>query len=420
MHLFKKILLILLTITFLIIPWLIFPNYVSATPIKNLYLAQVSNSVKSMTPEAVLEQLFTSKDIKAEYFSSDFLTQVPITEIESIVNGIKKQLGRYQGVEQNSNDYKVYFSQGSVTTQISLNSYSQIIGIFFKPGLRITRLSDAIAELENLPGKASLLVKENSKIIAKFNSRTTLGVGSAFKLAVLQTLKQQIYSGQKSWSDIVTLKNEDKSLPSGILQTWPEDSQLTLQTLASLMISMSDNTATDILIKQVGRESIESTLFNQNIPFLTTREFFSLKGSQNSKLLQRYRKGNEKQRREILVELVNQPLPDVNEFIGTNPNALDVEWFYNAEELCELIEEVADLPLMSINPGIANPKDWEKIAFKGGSEPGVINLTTWLKGKNGKQYCVIATWNDRNSPVDEGKFAGLYGGVISFLANGTV
>lgn len=383
-------------------------------------MAQVSNSVKSMTPEAVLELLFTSEDIKAEYFASDFLTQVPITQIKSIVNGIKKQLGSYQGVEQDGNDYKVNFSQGSVTTQISLNSNSQVIGIFFKPGLRITRLSDAIAELENLPGKASLLVKENYRIIANYNSRISLGVGSAFKLAVLKTLKQQIYSGQKSWSDIVTLKNEDKSLPSGILQTWPEDSQLTLQTLASLMISMSDNTATDILIKQVGRESIESILFNQNIPFLTTREFFSLKGSQNSKLLQRYRKGNEKQRREILVELVNQPLPDVNEFIGTNPNALDVEWFYNAEELCELIEEVADLPLMSINPGIANPNDWEKIAFKGGSEPGVINLTTWLKGKNGKQYCVVATWNDRNAPVDEGKFAGLYGGVISFLANGKV
>lgn len=373
-----------------------------------------------MTPEAVLELLFTSEDIKAEYFASDFLTQVPITQIKSIVNGIKKQLGSYQGVEQDGNDYKVNFSQGSVTTQISLNSNSQVIGIFFKPGLRITRLSDAIAELENLPGKASLLVKENYRIIANYNSRISLGVGSAFKLAVLKTLKQQIYSGQKSWSDIVTLKNEDKSLPSGILQTWPEDSQLTLQTLASLMISMSDNTATDILIKQVGRESIESILFNQNIPFLTTREFFSLKGSRNSKLLQRYRKGNEKQRREILVELVNQPLPDVNEFIGTNPNALDVEWFYNAEELCELIEEVADLPLMSINPGIANPNDWEKIAFKGGSEPGVINLTTWLKGKNGKQYCVVATWNDRNAPVDEGKFAGLYGGVISFLANGKV
>ena len=103
------------------------------------------------------------------------------------------------------------------------------------------------------------------------------------------------------------------------------------------MISLSDNTATDILIKQVSRKSIESISSSNNIPFLTTRELFILKGSQNRKLLQRYRKSDAKQRREILAELANKPLPDVNEFIDTNPNALDVEWFYNAEELCELM-----------------------------------------------------------------------------------
>jgi beta-lactamase class A len=270
--------------------------------------------------------------------------------------------------------------------------------------------------LKKLPGKVNFLVKEDSAIVADYNVKTSLAVGSAFKLAVLKTLKSQIASGQKSWSDIVTLQAVDKSLPSGILQTWPDNSPLTLQTLANLMISMSDNTATDILIKQVGRESIESKSSQQNIPFLTTRELFILKGSQNRKLLERYRQSDVKQRREILAELANQPLPDVNEFIETNPNALDVEWFYNAEELCELILYVADLPLMSINPGIANPKDWERVAYKGGSEPGVINLTTWLKAKNGKQYCVVATWNNSDAPVDEVQFAALYGGVISFLA----
>ncbi|AFY55366.1 beta-lactamase class A [Rivularia sp. PCC 7116] len=413
---FKKILTVLFTITLLFIPWLIFPNYASAIPRKNLYLAQVSNSVKSMTPEAVLEKIFTSEDVKAEWFASDFLAQVPIAQIEFIVNDFKKQLGSYQKVEQDDNDYVVNFSQGSVATEITLNNRGQIIGLLFQPlSLKISSLSDAIAEFRKLPGKVNFIVKENSEVIADFNGKTSLAVGSAFKIAVLKTLKQQIASGQKSWSDIVILKNADKSLPSGILQTWPDDSQLTLQTLASLMISMSDNTATDILIKQVGRESIESISSNQNIPFLTTRELFSLKGSQNRKFLQRYRKGDEKQRRQILAEIANQPLPGVNEFIQTNPNALDVEWFYNAEELCELIEEVADLPLMGIYPGIANPKDWEKVAFKGGSEPGVINLTTWLKGKNGKQYCVVATWNNSNALVDEEKFAALYGGVISFL-----
>ncbi|MEA5597017.1 serine hydrolase [Rivularia sp. UHCC 0363] len=369
-----------------------------------------------MTPEEILEKLFTSEDIEAEWFAPEFLSQVSITQVIIIITDVKKQLRTYQGVQKNGHDYVVNFSQGSVATQIVLNSKGRITGLLLQPNLNISSLSDAIAEFKKLPGKVSFIVKENSSIIADFNAKTPLAVGSAFKLAVLKTLKVQISSGQKSWKDIVTLQSEDKSLPSGILQNWSDNSPLTLQTLASLMISISDNTATDILIKQVGK-SIESSS-SRNRPFLSTRELFILKGSQNRQLLERYRNGNEKQRRVLLAELASQPLPDVNEFIDTNPNALDVEWFYSAEELCELIEEVADLPLMSINSGVANPNDWERVAYKGGSEPGVLNFTTWLKGKNGKQYCVVATWNNSDTPVDEGKFYALYGGVISFLAAG--
>ncbi|WP_228060118.1 serine hydrolase [Plectonema radiosum] len=370
-----------------------------------------------MTPEATLEALFTSQDIKAEWFVAEFLAQVPITQLRIIISDVKKQLGSYQGVQKNGNDYVVNFSQGDLPTKIVLNNEGKITGLLLQPpNLKVNSLSDAVVEFQKLPGKVSFIVKENSSTLAELNSKTPLAVGSAFKLAVLNTLKTQIVSGKKSWENVVRLQAEDKSLPSGILQNWSDNSPLTLQTLASLMISISDNTATDILIKQVGRESIESNS-SRNIPFLTTRELFILKSSQNRDLLQRYRNSNEKQRRALLTELAQKPLPNVSEFEGTLPNALDVEWFYNAEELCELIKEVADLPLMSINPGVANPNDWQRVAYKGGSEPGVLNLTTWLKGKNGKEYCVAATWNNSDAPVDELKFSALYGGVISFLAS---
>ncbi|MEO1373273.1 MAG: serine hydrolase [Cyanobacteria bacterium J06635_10] len=328
---------------------------------------------------------------------------------------VKNQLLTYQEVQKSGNDYLVNFSRGTIRAKIVLNNKGQIAGLLLQPDLKISSLSDAIAEFKKLPGKVSFIVKEDSSIIADLNAKMPLAVGSAFKLSVLKTLKEQIASGQKSWSDIIRLQNNKKSLPSGILQSWPDNSPLTLQTLASLMISMSDNTATDIVIQQVGKDKIESISSPRNRPFLTTRELFTLKSSQNRQLLERYRKSDEKQRRALLAELTNKPLPDVMEFTG-NPQALDVEWFYNSEELCQLMEEVQDIPLMSINPGVANPNDWEKIAFKGGSEPGVLNLTTWLQGKNGKQYCVVATWNNNDAPVDELKLAALYSGVISVLA----
>ena len=162
-----------------------------------------------MTPEAVLEKLFTSEDVKAEWFASEFLAQVPINQINSIITSLKNELGTYQGVEKDGIDYVVNFSQGSVPTKIALNNRGEIIGLLLQPGLKISSLSEAIAELKKLPGKVNFLVKEDSAIIADFNAKTTLAVGSAFKLAVLKTLKAQIASGEKSWSDIVTLHAVD-------------------------------------------------------------------------------------------------------------------------------------------------------------------------------------------------------------------
>jgi hypothetical protein len=95
----------------------------------------------------------------------------------------------------------------------------------------------------------------------------------------------------------------------------------------------------------------------------------------------------------VLVDLAIAPLPPASLFDG-DPVALDVEWFFSTRELCALMAEVRRQPLMQVNPGVANPEDWETISFKGGSEPGVLNLTTALTAPDGHTYCVSATWND--------------------------
>ncbi len=55
------------------------------------------------------------------------------------------------------------------------------------------------------------------------------------------------------------------------------------------------------------------------------------------------------------------------------------------------------------------------MAFKGGSEPGVLNLTTLVTARTGTSYCVSATWN-RAAPLDEGGFETLYGSLPQGLA----
>ncbi|BAZ65683.1 putative beta lactamase-related protein [Fischerella sp. NIES-4106] len=388
---------------------------------KTLPLAQIQTPAKSMSSKAALERLFISEQIQTEWFASDFLAQVPIEQMRQLIAELKSQLGTYQGIQQkiqnNTQDYLVLFSQGSVPTKIVLNSKGQISGLLFQPPqAKVISLEEASAKFKALPGKVSFLVQEGKTTQAALNTKIPLAVGSAFKLAVLKALKSQIEADKRTWKDIVQVQSSVKSLPSGILQTWPNGTYLTVQTLAALMISISDNTATDLLINLIGRQHIES-VSPRNRPFLTTRELFILKASKNRELLKRYRKSDEAQRRIILTEVAKKPLPNANEFDPAKPVALDVEWYFTAEELCGLIEQVADLPLMSINPGIViDRKDWQQVAFKGGSEPGVLNLTTWLQAKNGKNYCVVATWNNSDAPVEESKFMALYTGVVAKLA----
>ena len=276
-------------------------------------------------------------------------------------------------------------------------------------------LEKATAKFKALPGEVSFLVKESGSTLAELNSTNPLAVASAFKLAVLQTLKSEIDSNKRSWNNVIAIKPSGKSLPSGILHGWEDGSPLTLKSLATLMISVSDNTATDTLINLLGREAIESTS-PRNRPFLTTRELFILKSAQNKQLLERYRQGTQEERKLLLPDLAKLPLPSVSEFKDKSPVAIDVEWFFSAEELCGIMTEVGDLPLMSINPGFINPEDWQKVSFKGGSEPGVLNLTSLLKGKNGKNYCVVGTWNNKDAPLDNSKFSKLYKEVLASLA----
>lgn len=373
-----------------------------------------SDASQNITPKAALERLLTSETFKEAWFTEAVLAQVGVTQLQEIVQGLSEQLGAFQRIEGDSSPFTVHFAEGTVTTQITLDAQGRIAGIFFQNlTQKVGSLEQALAEFEALPGEASVLVLKNGEAAAALNADTPLAVGSSFKLAVLATLQAQIAAGEHQWAEVVKLEPEWKSLPSGILQDWPAGTPLTLQTLATLMISISDNTATDALIHIVGRENIEART-ERNQPFLTTKEAFKLKNPENEDLLERYLNGDDAQQRDVLAALDERPLPGPELFAG-DPVVPQIEWFFTTRELCGLMAQVEDLPLMGVSPGVANPDDWQNIAYKGGSEPGVLNLTTWLEDSSGNSYCVSATVNRDDAPLDDTAVLSLYGGVLEVL-----
>jgi hypothetical protein len=46
---------------------------------------------------------------------------------------------------------------------------------------------------------------------------------------------------------------------------------------------------------------------------------------------------------------------------------------------------------------------WSFIGFKGGSEPGVLNMTYLLRSTAGQWYAMSISWNDKESALDNAK-----------------
>ena len=366
----------------------------------------------AITPQSALARVLQQSPAQADWFDSSFLAVVPATQIDQVVKQYVGQLGSFQSAEPTPDGFRVHMERGSFPAKIGLNAEGRITTLWFGlPELKISGIDNVLKELAKLPGQVSVVVIDGGKARAGLQPDLPLAVGSTFKLAILAALQEQIAAGKHRLDEIQPLRPAWKSLPSGTFHRWPDGTPLTIATLANQMISISDNTAADALLSIVGRENAEQ-FAPRNKPFLSTREAFILKSPSNSVLADRYRKADETGRRTRLEEVDRQPLPKVDDFM--KPVALDIEWFFTTNELCALIAKISTAPALHINPGVAKREDWKEIAYKGGSEEGVLNLTTLVTASDGRQYCVSATWNN-SAPVDQTRFFTLYGTILSGL-----
>lgn len=109
----------------------------------------------------------------------------------------------------------------------------------------------AIADQANAEmGIAVLHIESGEK--TELNGDQFYPMASVFKIPVLATLFHQWRQGRLRLDDRRTLKEEFKSPGSGILPFFEAGVTPTIVDLATLMIIISDNTATDMLVERVG------------------------------------------------------------------------------------------------------------------------------------------------------------------------
>lgn len=80
-----------------------------------------------------------------------------------------------------------------------------------------------------------------------------MSVGSQFKVLVLARAAEKLASGERKAEQRMAISPWTRSFPSGILQDFDPGLSPTINDHLSFMISQSDNTATDTLLRAVGR-----------------------------------------------------------------------------------------------------------------------------------------------------------------------
>jgi len=95
----------------------------------------------------------------------------------------------------------------------------------------------------------------------EFNAGSRFPMASTFKLPVLIEIMAQVKEGKFSLDDEISIQKADQHLGSGMLSSLTAPGiKLTVRNLVNLMMLISDNSATDILLAKVGAENVNTRL----------------------------------------------------------------------------------------------------------------------------------------------------------------
>ena len=389
-----------------------------------------------------LVRLVNGETAPDRFFSPAFLAQVPPQQVTAISTQLKASYGqaksasRIEAETAMAGTVSIAFDRATVRMKIALEPKPpHLVAGLLVIGAESSAadLPALFGEIVGLPGEVSLaaarLEEAGPVSFLTEKAERPLAIGSAFKLFILAELVRQVKAGERRWSDVVPLGTP--SLPSGLLQDWPKGSPLTLHSLAALMISRSDNSAADTLLALLGRDKVEALLPaigmkgpERDRPFLSTREAFALKLGDPARLAE-WKSADEAGRRTLLgrLEGVAASSLDLGRLDGRPIEIAAIEWFASPADLVRTLDwlrrsgDRTALDLLAINPGLgqALAGEFAYFGYKGGSEPGVLNMSFLMRNREGRWLAVSATWNNEAAALDEPRFAALMSRLVGLM-----
>ncbi|WP_299037280.1 Cpe/LpqF family protein [uncultured Pseudokineococcus sp.] len=400
----------------------------------------------------VLEQLAAdagpSPEAARERFSPGFLDQLGATPLSEVLDGLRA-LGPWTptAVEGTETEAVVSLATGSGTAyrmQVVVDAEGVIGGLLFtedavagrEPATSWGAVTDELAGLADEAHLLAARVEDGTCVpvdpAAELAAGEPAPLGSVFKLYVLGAVAAAVEDGELGWDDELEVTADVRSLPSGELQDAPEGAVVSVREAAGGMIAISDNTAADLLATAVGRPAVEEAVTALGtedegglVPFLTTREYFTL-GWGAPEVLEQWPGADAEERRDLLQQLPPTPEGVAPADVVTPVWPQGAGWAASAQDVCRAhvrLQELAARPglepvreVLAENPGVPLDEEvWDYAAFKGGSAPGVLAASWYLERADGEQLVLVAQAAD-GAAVDQPVFFALVQDALALLA----
>lgn len=371
------------------------------------------------TARYVLSVLNAEQDSTAEDWEGrlhqDALAELSPTDLATVVNTTIRPQGPWAAVghqgDETQSVTRLQADSGELNLHIAVDESDQLITtLFFGEVSEPVETSESFQDVEERliesPADVRALILQDGDPLLDRNAEEPAPLASVAKLYVLLAAAEAVEEGEASWDDTLEVTDELRSLPSGTLQDQPEGYTTTMYDVAHRMIEVSDNTGTDMLIDHLGRDAVEEAVIAADhhrpellSPFLTTRELFQLRWDR-PEIGDQWVESGEDQRRELLEELNEMPLEIAYEDIDAADVNAEIDWRANAydvasvhQELAQRTEEHPELTsILTSNPGLVTDVEdrwWQRLAFKGGSLPGVLTGSWHAMGEDGEQRTVV-------------------------------
>lgn len=146
----------------------------------------------------------------------------------------------------------------------------------FAPQTLDERIRAAIADFK---GKVWIYAKNlDSQKTFSLRGDERVRTASTIKLPIMVETYFQVNEGKLRWTDEIVLAKEKKVGGSGVLGEFSDNTKIDLRTAVNLMIVVSDNTATNLVLEKVTADAVNARM--ESLGFADTKSIRRIFGSE--------------------------------------------------------------------------------------------------------------------------------------------